>query len=73
MAHDFFKDVDREALLSRSIKAEFIPTIDESGTNNFDAEITGQAPVETILSQNIMKKIKDAEESFDNFGFSSTK
>lgn len=73
MGHDFFKGVDKDALLARSMKAEFIPTVDDSGINNFDAEITGQLPEESVIDQNVMKKIREAEASFDNFGFSSQK
>jgi len=73
LGHEFFKGVDHDALLKRMVKAEFIPTVDESGINNFDEDITRQMAEESIIPQEAMAKIKQAEENFNDFGFSQHK
>lgn len=40
LGHKFFKGLDMELLLQRKVKPEFIPTIDGTGLNNFDSDIT---------------------------------
>jgi hypothetical protein len=49
LGHPFFKTVDCEVLLKRGIKADFIPTIDGTGLNNFDIEITQEKPEESMV------------------------
>jgi len=72
MAHPFFKTVNQEALLLRQIKADFIPTIDSSGLNNFDADIISERPEESMVPTEILKKIKAHEDNFKEFGFTQS-
>jgi len=46
-----------DALLQRKIKADFIPTIDGTGLNNFDEEITNEKPEESVVPANVIEKI----------------
>ena len=41
LAHKFFEGIDFKLLLERKLPAEFIPTLDASGLNNFDSDIVG--------------------------------
>jgi len=49
LGHKFFAGFDFEALKAKKIVPKFIPTIDESGLNNFDTEITGEKPDESVV------------------------
>lgn len=57
LSHPFFKGLDMDKLLARQIKAEFQPTIDGTGLNNFDAEITNAKPEESHVPAEIIEKI----------------
>jgi len=57
--HPFFKDkIDIDKLLQKKIKAEFVPTIDSSGTNNFDPEIINEKPEESMIPAEVVAKIE---------------
>ena len=71
LGHPFFKSVDREALLKRELKADFIPTIDNTGLNNFDSDITQEKPEESMVPAEVLAKIQQNEDNFKDFGFSS--
>lgn len=49
LEHPFFAGIDLKALLARQIVPEFVPTIDQSGLNNFDEEITNTDAGESIV------------------------
>ena len=53
IAHPFFNGLDFDALAEKKIVPKFIPTIDESGLNNFDTELTGEKPDESLVPQNL--------------------
>lgn len=57
LGHPFFKGLDLDKLLTRKIKPEFLPTIDSTGLNNFDAEITNARPEESHVPAEIIEKI----------------
>lgn len=71
LGHAFFKSVDTKALLKRELKADFIPTIDDSGLNNFDSDITQELPEESMVPAEVVAKIAQNEDNFKDFGFSS--
>jgi len=54
------------------MKADFIPTIDPSGLNNFDADIINERPEESMVPKEIMNKIKQHEDNFKEFGFTQS-
>lgn len=58
LAHPFFAGIDQEALLLRKLPADFIPTVDASGINNFDTDITNEKAEESMVPAEILKKIK---------------
>ena len=72
LGHPFFSELDQEQLLLRKIPAEFIPTIDSTGINNFDTDITNEKPEESMVPAEIVNKIKQHEENFKEFGFSAS-
>ena len=53
LAHPFFAGLDLDTLLDRKIKAEFIPTLDQTGLNNFDRELTQEQPEESMIPHEI--------------------
>ena len=71
LGHPFFAELDMEALKDKKMKAEFIPTIDQTGLNNFDSDITQEKPEESHVPAEVVEKIKKAEANFKDFGFSS--
>jgi hypothetical protein len=55
LSHPFFKDrIDIEALLKKQLKAEFIPTVDSTGVNNFEAAIVNEKPEESMIPADAM-------------------
>ena len=69
MNHKFFKGLDLDALKAKKIVPKFIPTIDESGLNNFDTEITAEKADESVVPNMLQNKVKAREEDFKDFGF----
>ena len=69
LAHPFFAGLDLDTLLDRKIKAEFIPTLDQTGLNNFDRELTQEQPEESMIPHEIQRKIQEKEDNFKDFGF----
>jgi hypothetical protein len=57
LGHAFFADLNQEKLLMRKLEAEFIPTIDSTGINNFDTDITNEKPEESMVPAEVIKKI----------------
>lgn len=51
LSHQFFNGIDIEAFLKKKIKAEFIPTFDSTGLNNFNQDLTNQKPEESMIPQ----------------------
>ena len=49
-----------------------MPTIDQTGLNNFDEEITKEKAEETMLPPEVLSKIEKSEDEFKNFGFSES-
>jgi serum/glucocorticoid-regulated kinase 2 len=72
LSHPFFAGkIDTEALMAKKIQPEFIPTIDGSGINNFDQEITNEKPEFSIVPAEAKAKIQQDQNVFEEFGFSS--
>lgn len=69
LAHPFFAGLDTDALLEHKIEAEFKPTVDSSGLNNFDFEITQEMPKESLVGSDMLAQIQSNEENFKDFGF----
>jgi serum/glucocorticoid-regulated kinase 2 len=60
--HEFFKGkLDIEALMRKEIKAEFVPTVDSTGINNFDAEIINEKPEESMIPAEAMAKVTEVQ------------
>lgn len=57
LSHPFFTGLDLKALAKKEITAEFIPTVDQSGLNNFDPELTREQASESILDKDALAKI----------------
>lgn len=57
---------------NRQLKAEFIPTIDKTGLNNFDEEITKENAEESMVPAEVVAKIEKNEDNFKEFGFSES-
>lgn len=55
-----------KALLARQIVPEFVPTVDKSGLNNFDEDITNTDAGESIVPPDKLEKIKENKD-LDNF------
>jgi len=71
LKHPFFNGLDLDALINRKIKAEFIPTVDKTGLNNFDEELTNEKPEESHVPAEVVAEIKKNEDNFKQFGFSA--
>lgn len=69
LAHEFFKGVNFDDIITKKVKAEFIPEVDKSGLNNFDEEITRSQAAESLVDKDLLAKIKGQEESFKEHGF----
>lgn len=52
LSHKFFEGLDVKKLMSREIKAEFVP--DQDFVRNFDSEIINQDPTESVVSPEIV-------------------
>lgn len=70
LSHPFFKGIDLDSLLKKKIQAEFTPLIDETGLNNFDQNITKQSPVDSLIPQENIAMILQAQEQFKEFSYS---
>ena len=53
IAHPFFNGLDFDKLIEKKIVPKFIPSVDETGLNNFDQDITGEKPDESLVPQNL--------------------
>mmetsp|Transcript_25807 Transcript_25807/g.39668 ORF Transcript_25807/g.39668 Transcript_25807/m.39668 type:complete len:163 (-) Transcript_25807:28-516(-) len=69
LSHPFFKGLDLKALAQKKIKAEFMPTVDSTGLNNFDQDITREQPSESIVDRDALLKIGGQKENFKEAGF----
>ena len=71
LAHPFFSGINLEALLSKQIKADFIPIIDSTGLNNFDQFLTDQKPEESMIPQENLAMIMECQEEFKDFSYNN--
>ncbi|KAG8177378.1 hypothetical protein JTE90_015932 [Oedothorax gibbosus] len=68
LRHQFFRDVDWEALEQRKVKPPFRPKIKtKRDVNNFDADFTKEEPVLTPVSSEVLRNINQDE--FRGFSF----
>lgn len=58
LSHKFFEGLDLKALQEKKIKPDFIPTLDQTGLNNFDADITKERPEESMVPPEVVQKIQ---------------
>ena len=63
--------MDFDEIKKRNVKAEFITTLDKTGLNNFDTDITQEDPNESVVPPELKAKIEGAEDDFKDFGFGS--
>ena len=69
MLHPFFRDVDIEALLNKSVKPPFVPEINnKNDLRNFDPEVTQQNLAESILPPEAKQIISSKADAFNDFG-----
>lgn len=70
-AHDFFKDLDWEAIQAKSVKPEWTPPIESpEDVSNFDPTFTNQSiDWKSLLSSPVLEH----SESFSGFGFDKAK
>lgn len=74
LGHPFFKDVDREKLLSKLIEPPFKPQI-KSATDlaNFDPRFVGLDVAESMLPEESIQKIEGKKDAFEKFGFTASR
>ena len=68
LSHPFFADISREDLLSKKVKAPFIPEVrDADDTSHFDERFQQLEALESVIDQSKQQLVEQHKDDFETF------